>query len=328
MSDPVKTSDVEDVLFSIRRLVSDTPEVEAGDHDDVVKTDALFLTSAHRVNDPATEPEQIDLEDMTSGMSHFRDAIGTNDNVEIPAIEEMFADKEEEDAPLRRLHLSEVVKEVSVSDEYLEDTEEVSENENRNWAADPDVETLGDFAMPEDTFGETTSEAEVTEEVDESGASDTDWEDEDVALEFEEALREGNANVEQDADEDEVHEEVAEETREEEAHNEFRDEELDETHDEEHAMSEQEHVESDDEDELVEEEAEVFVAASATDEKSNVVDLSDFDETLVDEDSLRDMVAEIVREELSGELGERITRNVRKLVRREIHRALMARDFD
>jgi hypothetical protein len=31
---------------------------------------------------------------------------------------------------------------------------------------------------------------------------------------------------------------------------------------------------------------------------------------------------------LQGELGERITRNVRKLVRAEINRALMARDLD
>lgn len=48
----------------------------------------------------------------------------------------------------------------------------------------------------------------------------------------------------------------------------------------------------------------------------------------IDEDSLRDMVAEIVREELQGALGERITRNVRKLVRREIMRALSVREFD
>ncbi|NQZ74346.1 MAG: hypothetical protein HRT60_14925, partial [Dinoroseobacter sp.] len=42
---------------------------------------------------------------------------------------------------------------------------------------------------------------------------------------------------------------------------------------------------------------------------------------------LRDMVSEIVRRELQGSLGERITRNVRKLVRREIYRALEARDL-
>ncbi|WP_039159624.1 hypothetical protein [Leisingera sp. ANG-M1] len=50
-------------------------------------------------------------------------------------------------------------------------------------------------------------------------------------------------------------------------------------------------------------------------------------DTYLDEDSLRDLVASIVREELQGPLGERITRNVRKLVRREIHRALAAHDL-
>ena len=57
-------------------------------------------------------------------------------------------------------------------------------------------------------------------------------------------------------------------------------------------------------------------------------DLADFDESVIDEDALRDLVAEIVRQELTGDLGERITRNVRKLVRREIHRALLTREFE
>lgn len=52
------------------------------------------------------------------------------------------------------------------------------------------------------------------------------------------------------------------------------------------------------------------------------------EEDILDEAALRDLVAEIVRSELQGALGERITRNVRKLVRREIHRALAARDLD
>ncbi|MFT6089445.1 hypothetical protein [Sulfitobacter sp.] len=47
-----------------------------------------------------------------------------------------------------------------------------------------------------------------------------------------------------------------------------------------------------------------------------------------DEDMLRDLVEEIVRKELQGALGERITRNVRKLVRREVHRALTAQDLE
>ncbi|MEY1556451.1 hypothetical protein AB3Y40_12535 [Yoonia sp. R2331] len=47
-----------------------------------------------------------------------------------------------------------------------------------------------------------------------------------------------------------------------------------------------------------------------------------------EDEALRQMVLEIVRQELNGKLGERITRNVRKLVRREIMRVLNAQDFD
>ena len=42
----------------------------------------------------------------------------------------------------------------------------------------------------------------------------------------------------------------------------------------------------------------------------------------IDLEALRDLVAEIVRDELRGTLGERITRNLRVLVRKEIGRAL------
>ena len=57
------------------------------------------------------------------------------------------------------------------------------------------------------------------------------------------------------------------------------------------------------------------------------LDLVD-DTARADDAALRDLVAEIVREELSGEMGDRITRNVRKLVRREIHRVLSGRKLD
>ena len=43
---------------------------------------------------------------------------------------------------------------------------------------------------------------------------------------------------------------------------------------------------------------------------------------LVDEEELRALVAEIVREELRGDLGARITRNIRSLVRKEIRRII------
>jgi hypothetical protein len=46
----------------------------------------------------------------------------------------------------------------------------------------------------------------------------------------------------------------------------------------------------------------------------------------LDEGVLRALVVDVVRAELQGELGERITRNLRRLVRREVFRALESRD--
>ena len=57
-------------------------------------------------------------------------------------------------------------------------------------------------------------------------------------------------------------------------------------------------------------------------------DDSDADEAWIDEETLRDLVTDIIRKELAGTLGERITRNVRKLVRLEVNRALSTRDFE
>lgn len=70
--------------------------------------------------------------------------------------------------------------------------------------------------------------------------------------------------------------------------------------------------------------AEEDAAEDDEDEDNLIAD----DAPLIDEDMLRDMVADIVRQELQGALGERITRNVRKLVRREIQRALLAQQLD
>jgi hypothetical protein len=48
----------------------------------------------------------------------------------------------------------------------------------------------------------------------------------------------------------------------------------------------------------------------------------------IDEELLRDIIREVLREELRGPLGDRITGNLRKLVRREIFRALASGEFD
>ncbi|SDE50324.1 hypothetical protein [Limimaricola pyoseonensis] len=62
--------------------------------------------------------------------------------------------------------------------------------------------------------------------------------------------------------------------------------------------------------------------------ESRGASLAETAEAALDPDMLKDIVREVLREELDGELGERITRNVRKLVRREIFRALSTGEFD
>jgi len=69
-------------------------------------------------------------------------------------------------------------------------------------------------------------------------------------------------------------------------------------------------------------------AEPASDAPNGFEDDGMAEDGILDESALRDLVAEIVREELQGALGERITRNVRKLVRREIMRAITVRNFE
>lgn len=78
----------------------------------------------------------------------------------------------------------------------------------------------------------------------------------------------------------------------------------------------------DDDEELADEEREPRTARRVRELYGDELD----DEVFADE-ALRLLVSALIREELQGELGERITRNVRKLVRREIQRALAARDL-
>ncbi len=64
------------------------------------------------------------------------------------------------------------------------------------------------------------------------------------------------------------------------------------------------------------------------DEETSTINFAEEEESILDEDTLRDLISQMVREELQGELGDRITRNVRKLVRREIQRAIASREFE
>ncbi|KPN63066.1 hypothetical protein SAMN04488527_11022 [Aliiroseovarius crassostreae] len=72
----------------------------------------------------------------------------------------------------------------------------------------------------------------------------------------------------------------------------------------------------------------VAEAASADDEDTTLFAEDQAETDLIDEDMLRDLVMRLVREELQGAVGEKITRNVRRLVRREVERALTLRSLE
>ncbi|MCL1628006.1 hypothetical protein M3N55_04625 [Roseibaca sp. V10] len=62
-------------------------------------------------------------------------------------------------------------------------------------------------------------------------------------------------------------------------------------------------------------------------EAAGATEAAETADTVIDEDALAELVARIVRQELQGELGERITRNIRKLVRAEVARELQMRNL-
>jgi len=70
------------------------------------------------------------------------------------------------------------------------------------------------------------------------------------------------------------------------------------------------------------------MAAEPAPESAAFAKVFDADDTALDEEMLRDLVRDIIREELQGGLGQRITHNVRKLVRAEINLVLAGRELD
>ena len=86
-------------------------------------------------------------------------------------------------------------------------------------------------------------------------------------------------------------------------------------------------AETDTEDDIQEEEAFEYIPDDIEEDETEVAVQEPSGDAFIDEETLREIVSELVRAELQGDLGDRITRNVRKLVRREIHHALASREI-
>lgn len=294
MSDPVTNVEVEDVLSSIRRLVSDDNRPSMKPATPVkLSPDRLVLTPALRVEDDQDEDEAV-VEPTIQAWSEF--GAGPEDQ------DANLADRSENNSDATSdVYEPEQAEAVQDHDEQpQEETHDVSEAP----AAEPFVlESVVNHAEPEmDAPFEEIAEADIPDHEAEAaffadqsesltskiaaleaviGKTDDQWEPDDTGssdYSGTEAPSMKWEDVGSDNDADNAEGDNAE---------------------------------------TVEVDVEPQQAA-----------FSQSADELLDEDALRDIVSEIVREELQGALGERITRNVRKLVRREIHRALAAQELE
>lgn len=273
MSDPVTNAEIEDVLSSIRRLVSENASSRRPAKPEGQTLDKLVLTPAFRVSDSDAGPDAAPVVDATRGEPE-------------PEADGTAGDAGDRDTapPHRASDLEERIAELEAAvgrsyggfepdgSAYDSQSPEAMVYEPAGaelgwgegmWATDPIEESGGaDAAAPDAAEDQEASALETEAAPEETGADE---------------LAEMEARTEVD--------ETGGDTAEDEAE----------------------------------------------DELDPVLDYSDetvLDETVLDEEALRELVSRLVREELQGSVGERITRNVRRLVRREIQRALSLREFE
>jgi len=359
MSDPVTNVEIEDVLSSIRRLVSNEDRVAVEPPSKPVQEpEKLVLTPSLRIdeakNDPlqdlaeapisdqpegddwnveagsndddhhddldsvdseSTDDTEMEFHDWPDENSKFDDQINDADTSE--AKDEVFADNESA-SPDKSSELMERVAEfeqlVARRKDQWEPDGQTSDDysggpvEPLPWEDyDPEDEGNGENAEQEDSVAHTDDAADQIDQVEEPDSdvyeADASSEDTTDEYDFEEGSEESSAEdvspLSEEADVEFVHESA-------DSRPSLR-------------VSEPDSPETEVQD----------FDHQSTDSALEADDfLQNPEDTILDEDALRDLVAEIVRQELQGALGERITRNVRKLVRREIHRALTSQDLD
>ncbi|MDG1340209.1 MAG: hypothetical protein P8P66_09475 [Paracoccaceae bacterium] len=292
MSDPVTNIEIEDVLSSIRRLVSeddrgDAVEADAQTDDEMV-AERFVLTPALRVAEPvedrevpvesgagageATEDEN-DLEDVRETFAE----VVTGEPAPQDSVEEAVAETEDV-TETADLDLTDAV------DAFVaEEAERAADAAVTDISLDEKLAEAAVFVAPREV---TDLESKIAELEAAVGESDDDWETEEPADESVTLSQEWE-DVETLSDLD-VQPLTLETTSTDEA----------------------------------------SAQGAAVDEDEPDLAAIFGDDSVIDEDMLRDMVSDIVRQELQGVLGERITRNVRKLVRREIQRVLASQEFE
>jgi len=311
MSDPVTNVEIEDVLSSIRKLVSaDDRSSKEADTSDEARIDKLVLTPSLRVDTTSVSPDETvapgESTDEREGNASSECA-EMSDDAEAPVAESPDDPSDDttevlSDDPVQ----SDTPGEHDVMDDAWEDDEPVHAAEDL--LPEPGSEEEDDQGADADQVALTSSRAAVFEKA--AAAQDDDaWEQEEATDEAPPEMSEATVAWE-DSDVIATHDDMPSDV---------------------HAASEDEGLEpfTPEEDDVAE--AEIYADDAETPTGNAFhgdADVLGDDEAVLDEEALRDLVAEIVRQELQGALGERITRNVRKLVRREIQRALAAQELE
>lgn len=326
MSDPVTNVEIEDVLASIRRLVSDESRVEPAAPRPVER---LVLTPALRVSDTAPAPQPDKAPPSTQGRDEAPMRLGAE--YALPEDDLDVADTTEPQAAKAPASPVPPARSQTNLEMRIAEMEALVARQTDHWEPDGDVEDSYEEAgasleWVDHTPHEVLENAEVEDEDEDAAPYDRVMGAEETALsEAEDTLEtEDEAALAETFDEDV--EEVEEAQLAEDAVEDDEDEGVqpyDDTveDDMEYGASAQSYQSAPLED-VAYDRAEEEAGEEAYDDVG--FDLRD---SGLDEDALRELVAEIVRQELQGTLGERITRNVRKLVRREIHRALTAQNL-
>lgn len=401
MSDPAKTpEEIEDVLASVRRLVSDhapsrddalqaaVPAPIAAPTPVAVQTEALVLTPSFRVTDPedpwvpvltSEEPDApVEVHEDTTAEDLIADIV-TADAAPDPApiasaasaddadwqpddrLASFDAVGEADDAPMPQEWVDDHSDEASDddiadlirldgSDATVADFE--SETGDDNWpesGAEAALLTLVARRDPAPEMAEAPKVVPVVDDVTDVAPSDVDEapeaknsEDPDV-LTLAREMEEGHAEEEASSEDSTVDAETSEDDE----------------------VPADPSPQDDADAEIAESLADtlpdvtpIFARAAGSDAAEHVVDVPAEDEPsaedahaddapaedlgdtpspftfpesgegILDEDTLREIIVDVVREELQGVLGQRITRNVRKMVRREIRLALAAEDLE
>ena len=375
MSDPVTTAEVEDVLSSIRRLVSEEKR-PLHPAETPKRTDRLVLTPALRVQEDQPIAQDVATDIRAAFRSEHAESASFDDaaaslgpEVADKAISDTLAHTVNERADA---DASETLNLTSsdLADDYSDDPYDFDEFETDNVAVtlppltlEPELRSDAEWAA--DALAESEAVAESVksaEETAEQAVEDVIAEENSMAATKAatlsakiEALESAIGGIEGDFEPDEVSDDAYSGTQApalawEDDLDDLDTDDVDDEAVEGIFVTDLAHDDIDDQsistEDMVTEIADdiaddtvtelhqpikeaVFAAVTAEDASADEADFELNSETrLLDEDALRDMVGDIVRLELQGALGERITRNVRKLVRREIHRALTTQELD